>query len=254
MCGGDCQKTIGHITTTSFDHHDNSNDIIDAIIIQFRPIHINDRIPIQTLHEEWFPVRYQDEFYNELVHSRFHNSNEPLFTIIAESIPSSCSSSHPNVTSYYNDNNNNDNITNTNNGPCINGSFDESTRTITTRTIAACLVGSFLNYDQVSNTTRQLLIPNYEQYTTLFYIMTLGTQELYRHYGIGTILINKCLYYASQNNKCGCIYLHVITSNIPAIKFYEKLGFVRIIEIDNYYTIDQQHYNCYLYAKLLNGT
>jgi ribosomal protein S18 acetylase RimI-like enzyme len=85
--------------------------------------------------------------------------------------------------------------------------------------------------------------------------MTLGTCTEYRGLGLGSLLIKKCIQHAEMNyrDRCGVIYLHVIVTNDAAIKFYEKLGFDRITEIQNYYTIDNQHYNCYLYAKYING-
>lgn len=49
--------------------------------------------------------------------------------------------------------------------------------------------------------------------------------------------------------RCETVYLHVIIQNQAAIRFYEKLGFSRLREIANYYTINEEKYNCYLYAK-----
>lgn len=51
---------------------------------------------------------------------------------------------------------------------------------------------------------------------------------------------------------CETAYLHVIIQNEAAIRFYEKLGFALLREIADYYTIDDQKHNCYLYAKFFN--
>jgi ribosomal protein S18 acetylase RimI-like enzyme len=45
-------------------------------------------------------------------------------------------------------------------------------------------------------------------------------------------MIQDCLTMVEQVPSCGGIYLHVITYNAAAIKFYERLGFYRIEEIE----------------------
>jgi len=47
----------------------------------YRTIRVTDRDRVKELHEEWFPVRYQDEFYDELAEN--HLSGNPLFTLLA---------------------------------------------------------------------------------------------------------------------------------------------------------------------------
>ncbi|KAL3789080.1 hypothetical protein ACHAW5_009819 [Stephanodiscus triporus] len=47
----------------------------------------------------------------------------------------------------------------------------------------------------------------------------------------------------------GALYLHVITYNEGAIRLYERLGFVRVKEIKDYYLINSVNYDCYLYAR-----
>lgn len=54
------------------------------------------------------------------------------------------------------------------------------------------------------------------------------------------------------NCNCETAYLHVIIKNDAAIRFYEKLGFQRLREIADYYTIDDEKHNCYLYAKFFD--
>jgi ribosomal protein S18 acetylase RimI-like enzyme len=84
--------------------------------------------------------------------------------------------------------------------------------------------------------------------------MTLGAVPMHRQCGLGTALIENCMEEVERDTSCGVLYLHVITSNQAAIRFYEKLGFYRVQEIPNYYTIDGKLYGCYLYAKYYHGT
>jgi len=47
------------------------------------------------------------------------------------------------------------------------------------------------------------------------------------------------------------VYLHVITHNEAAIRFYKKNGFQRLREIPDYYLINERLYNCFLYIRYL---
>lgn len=265
-----------------------SNDVQEHSI-NFRTIKPKDRIIIQRLHEQWFPVRYHDEFYDDLVYNRFHNSQEPLYTCIAttttsRNLPneyyseSNSISSDDNCHRHYQQNSLeasqnttcemiianhtqvDENDTNEWRSHHLNNKVNNTTDD--DEVIIACVVGSLFQKNQVSVNTRELLFPNNndnnatsKKYRSLFYIMTLGTCAEYRNLGLGTILVEKCIQYAETIYKdhCGVIYLHVIVTNTAAIRFYEKLGFDRITEIQNYYTINDSYYNCYLYAKYING-
>jgi GNAT superfamily N-acetyltransferase len=50
--------------------------------LQFRRIQPSDKEEIKRLHEFWFPVKYMDEFYDDLVYERMTGTGEPLFTSI----------------------------------------------------------------------------------------------------------------------------------------------------------------------------
>ena len=117
--------------------------------------------------------------------------------------------------------------------------------------------------------------------TEVFYIMTLGVIEEYRKRGLASYLVERALQEqivvkqceneeletdetgissfdtsssSSHSSQCRCetAYLHVIIQNQAAIRFYEKLGFSRLREIADYYTIDNEKHNCYLYAKFFD--
>lgn len=151
------------------------------------------------------------------------------------------------------------------------------------RSIVACIVGTFMDVSSIGQETAKQLVLNPHQHTRyvptgtistnfsfltlsanttystciitqrMFYIMTLGSLENFRGRGLGSKLINECINICEQVPSCGVIYLHVITYNSTAIRFYERLGFHRIKEIKDYYTINNESYNCYLYAKFVNG-
>jgi ribosomal protein S18 acetylase RimI-like enzyme len=201
---------------------------------RFRRIHPADQAVIQALHEDWFPVRYQEDFYKELVHERMAHSGEPLFTCVA-------------VTTR------NEEVEEAENDWGLTDIDNEPQQEQQDEVIAACVVGSFLRTTQLSGKMQSLLISDRQLYKRMFYIMTLGTVDEYRQAGLGTTLIQRCMEQVEQDSSCGALYLHVITDNQAAIRFYEKLGFYRVTEISNYYSIDGKLHSCYLYAKYYHG-
>jgi ribosomal protein S18 acetylase RimI-like enzyme len=201
-------------------------------VISFRRIQPKDRMQIQALHEEWFPVEYQQEFYDDLCsHQRMCHSGHALYTVVAV-IPKQ-KRNHNRTSSM--DNNETD-------------TSDEQ--------IIACLVGCVLSAHKLNDNSRQMLVPAWpHRHSRLFYIMTLGTVTKYRHLGLATQLVQQVMEtVVSRDQEMGTVYLHVITMNEAAIRFYEdKLRFWKVQEIPDYYTIDGEPYNCYLYARYFHG-
>lgn len=191
--------------------------------VAFRPIEYKDKRRVRELHEEWFPVTYHDDFYEELANGRMASTGEPLFVMLAVVQRQNVTrGKHP--------------------------AFDEE------EDIIGCIVGSFVSASSLSQSTQNLLAPNARRHNRLFYIMTLGCVNSYRRIGLGTLLVQQCAQQVQADPSCGSLYLHVITSNAAAINFYERQGFHRVKEIENYYSIEGRLYNCYLYAKYYNGT
>jgi ribosomal protein S18 acetylase RimI-like enzyme len=233
--------------------------------ITFRPIVPQDREMIQALHEDWFPVAYHDEFYDELVQHRMAHSGEPLYTCVATVAKinpqrANCTEATAATTAAIAA------------SPARRRRLDIGTLSAIieddremelehdtqqqepSELVAGCVVGCFVNATKLSGNTQSLLISDRKRYKRLFYIMTLGAVPLHRQCGLGTALIENCMEEVERDTSCGVLYLHVITSNLAAIRFYEKLGFYRVQEIPNYYTIEGKLYGCYLYAKYYHGT
>lgn len=49
-----------------------------------------------------------------------------------------------------------------------------------------------------------------------------------RPQGIGRALLRRCVWLSRQEQSIGAVYLHVITTNPPAHRFYESEGFVQV--------------------------
>jgi histone acetyltransferase MCC1 len=199
--------------------------------LRYRPIQPTDRLVIQQLHEQWFPVKYVDEFYDELcLHGRMTGSGDPLFSSVAvlerpaERDLTTSSSSFPTEGFVRNED-----------GDCI----------------VACVVGCFVRAALLSAKTQDLLVNDVQRHPRLFYIMTVGTVT--RQAGLGTQMTQQCIEQVQQDPGCGVLYLHVLTNNVAAIRMYERLGFYRVQEIPQYYNIEGQLHPCYLYATYFHG-
>jgi histone acetyltransferase MCC1 len=220
-----------------------------TVPIAFRKIQTSDKEQIRQLHELWFPVKYVDEFYDDLVQERMSCTGDPLFTSVGTTftpqhhISSSMTSIIRNTTT----------VTNPQQLPQYTSLPSSSIQMESQKEekIVACVVGCFIKASTLSGQLQKLLIKDVQQHPRLFYIMTVGTTI--RHQGVGTIMIEQCIQQVQQDPSCGVLYLHVLITNIAAIQMYEQLGFDRVIEIPDYYTIDDVRYNCYLYAKYYNG-
>ncbi|PIN23516.1 putative N-acetyltransferase [Handroanthus impetiginosus] len=89
---------------------------------------------------------------------------------------------------------------------------------------------------------------------TLLYILTLGVVESYRNLGIASSLIHEVMKYASSISSCRAVYLHVIWYNTPAIRFYRKMSFHCLRRLYNFYFINGQHHDSYLFVYYVNGS
>ncbi|KAL3653804.1 hypothetical protein CASFOL_003485 [Castilleja foliolosa] len=88
---------------------------------------------------------------------------------------------------------------------------------------------------------------------TLVYILTLGVVDSYRNLGIASSLIHEVMKYASNITTCRAVYLHVISYNIAAIHLYQKMSFQCLRRLYNFYYINGQHYDSYLFVYYVNG-
>lgn len=67
------------------------------------------------------------------------------------------------------------------------------------------------------------------------YILSLGVHKTYRRNGIGSLLLDALINYltTSEKSKVKAIFLHVLTTNQPAIFFYEKRRYFKHLMITN---------------------
>lgn len=88
------------------------------------------------------------------------------------------------------------------------------------------------------------------------YIMTIGVVDECRRLGLGTKLIERTI--AVLNCKwplCEVLYLHVVSYNESAIRFYlnERNKFIRLKTIKDHYVIYEKNYDAVLLYKDIGG-
>lgn len=63
------------------------------------------------------------------------------------------------------------------------------------------------------------------------YILSLGVHKNHRRNGIGSLLLDALINHltTAERERVKAIYLHVLTTNQPAILFYEKRRYIHIL-------------------------
>jgi N-alpha-acetyltransferase 60 len=97
-----------------------------------------------------------------------------------------------------------------------------------------------------------ILSKKFDKSTKITYIMSIGVHRDYRRLGIASILLDKLLDYLDNEIDCKAIYLHVLATNIKAINFYEKQCFQKRALLPNYYTINGEQHDAFVYALYMN--
>lgn len=167
--------------------------------IQFRSILERDFQRIKDLHEEFFPVRYNDQFYHDSCREIGVNG-APLYTSLAVKVDTESTSEGD-----------------------ING-----------EKVVGFIFAQYVPH--ASSEDKYVMNGSKHEDLEMFYILTLGVCKEYRNKGLGSKLLLQCTSYAKQNPRCGCIYLHVIHSNASAITFYEKAKFLKFKSINGLLT------------------
>ncbi|KAH9418830.1 N-alpha-acetyltransferase 60 [Dermatophagoides pteronyssinus] len=124
--------------------------------------------------------------------------------------------------------------------------------------IVALLVTEIRSYQNLNYEDFGFLAKHFEHYDNIqvAYILTLGVVKRLRRRGIATLLVKNLIQnlqtISTLKNDCKAIYLHVLTTNMYAIRFYEKLQFQRYKLLPLYYSINDCSYDGYSYVYYLN--
>ncbi|KAG6616815.1 n-alpha-acetyltransferase 60-like [Phytophthora cinnamomi] len=204
---------------------DRDNDVLDTAklqaatatperVIYFRDLGSPDIPQVRVLHEQWFPIRYNQAFYDGAAQGLWMETGGPLFARLAVEMQ-----------------------------PAPEQRRDEH--------ILGAVTASTLPLSKVDDP--DLIAPDDWEHTHIMYILTLGTKASVRRMGIASALLQECIAQACRQPQCGAVYLHVKADNLSARHFYEKNGFQNLRYLQDYYMIDGVRHDAFLYIRYVNG-
>ena len=234
----------------------NTNHNIDLnALYNYRKIRPTDYQVIKALHEEFFPVRYVDQFYEDAVEGKGIGGDD-LYTVVVttKTTTHNCDESNNSSSS------GGGGIINTSSFPsnaskaegyktCDSASNDDSMRK-DDEVIIGFLFGQFMSTDMCEE---KYVFDLKKKPKKMFYILTLGVRKEYRNMGLASHLVQKSIQVAKLDQSCGIVYLHVIHYNKAAIKMYENNNFEFLKTMTSFYKINNEYYDSYLYGIFLNG-
>ncbi|ETI41951.1 hypothetical protein L914_12381 [Phytophthora nicotianae] len=193
-------------------------------VIYFRDLNSWDIPQVRALHEEWFPIRYNQAFYDGAAQGMWMETGGPLFARLAVEMQPSPDLQTPVQ-------------------PNLEDRRDEN--------ILGAVTASTLPLSKVDDP--DLISPDDWEHTHVMYILTLGTRSSVRRMGIASELLQECIAQACRQPQCGAVYLHVKADNLSARHFYEKNGFQNLRYLQDYYMIDGVRHDAFLYIRYVNG-
>lgn len=183
--------------------------------LRYRPLGAEDYQEMVALHTEWFPVTYDEAFYNK-------STSGEIFTLAA-----------------------------THRKPGQTG--DDVVGIITMSTCPEHYgddVTHVLGIDAC-----EMPRPSHEgDQGVLAYVLTLGVIDGFRRRGMASEMLRQAVAFVEANRpNVQAIYLHVVTYNGAAIQLYESAHFARIAHFPSFYQLHGKPYDSYLYALYVHG-
>lgn len=185
---------------------------------------------VKLLHKEWFPIDYDDEYFEKI----FKANHDKFITIGAFYVEK--------------DENLKENDTTIDN---FHKEMDETDTESSKEYLIGAIIADIQPYEQYGNK-----ITIYKPYFFNFcppcflYINTIGVIDKFRRLGISTKLLNEATRMAKCRARIKGIYLHVVTYNDSAIRYYRKNGFTHDGTLRNYYKINGEIYDGDIYVKV----
>ena len=199
------------------------HDILEGVQINpeeitYKTLSKSHLVEIKKLHKEWFPVEYDDDYFQKIF------NNNSIFTIAA----------------YYN----------IQNKEIILGmaicQFREVSEYFVKHTSRQVIEEICKNINYKEEVQAYLRCEDFN----CMYIMTIGVLDECRKLHIGSNLVKYIIDKALWDNICIGVYLDVVYYNNCAIKFYEKNGFKKVATIKNYYDLKGTLYDCEVFLKI----
>lgn len=171
--------------------------------VQLRFLCPDDLDEVKCLCSEWFPIKYPDNWYQDIT------SNPKFYSLAA----------------------------------------------LYKHHIIGLIVAEIKLQEKCHKEDEGILSSHFSQGTQVAYILSLGVVKDYRRNGIASLLLDNLISHltSAESTQCKAIYLHVLTSNTAAIKFYEDRNFKLHTYLPYYYSIGGVAKDGFSYVLYLNG-
>jgi len=178
-----------------------SSSFVDNVILRF--MRHDDIENLRTLCTDWFPIKYPDSWYKEIM------NNAQYFSLAAV--------------------------------------HNEQTIGVIVAEVRHC--------SKAHKEDADILGYWYPSDTQVAYILILGAAKEYRRKGVASMLLNSFIQHVRsiENQRCKAVYLHVLSTNISAVMFYERKDFKRHKLLPMYYVINGSRMDGYCYVYYVNN-
>jgi len=122
--------------------------------------------------------------------------------------------------------------------------------------IVGLIVAEIKPQSKCNREDQGLLSYQFSKVASVAYILTLGVVKHFRRKKIASLLLEnliKHLTTSPSTQTCKALYLHVLTTNLVAISFYERRKFRKHMYLPLYYSINGSAKDGYSYVLYING-
>lgn len=121
--------------------------------------------------------------------------------------------------------------------------------------IIGLIVAEIKPYANLNKEDRGILCTSLGKESLVGYILSLGVRRSYRRNGIATLLLEQLLAHvtAPERSSVKAVFLHVLSSNAPAIHFYQRCHFRLHSFLPYYYSIRGICKDGFTYVLYVNG-
>ncbi|XP_030372553.1 N-alpha-acetyltransferase 60 isoform X2 [Scaptodrosophila lebanonensis] len=121
--------------------------------------------------------------------------------------------------------------------------------------IIGLIVAEIKPYRNVNKEDKGILSDSMGRTADVGYILSLGVHRTHRRNGIGSLLLDALMNHltTAERHSVKAIFLHTLTTNQPAIFFYEKRRFTLHSFLPYYYNIRGNGKDGFTYVTYING-
>ncbi|XP_014598560.1 N-alpha-acetyltransferase 60 [Polistes fuscatus] len=121
--------------------------------------------------------------------------------------------------------------------------------------IIGLIVAEIKPYAKLNEEDRGILCSSLGKDSLVGYILSLGVRRTYRRNGIASLLLEQLLAHvtAPERSSVKAVFLHVLSSNVPAILFYQRCHFRLHSFLPYYYFIHGKCKDGFTYVLYVNG-